>query len=439
MAEKNEVNAEELFQRAVEAYADAEKHEEAFQLLNKAAEEGHIQAYKMLGTLYMSGQYAPWPEKNEAKAAMWYQRAADSGNAEAMYWLGQCYRLGIGIEQDTIRATHWEKQAMERGLVLEEEEPASDLPAKPGAAWYEDRQDEVKKEERRYRLGRALLSALLGVLLGWVVITPFYLIWGRNLAGNQATLFWSISGGFVILLIVLFFLLGLRSARRKIAKKVAYRETPFYHAFGCELDQMTADQKWSYRLYKALKQDYVPISWRAEKWPEEEGCGYLIPHWIFEVEGEKAQPELMLVSRKAIYVIKALQLTGRVQGDLRDAMWSLYSDGEKDLTAERIPNLVDQNAKNISIIKRELGQRCKASLDEIPFYNIICINDAVDIKGLRRVSAPEDTFFVQGSPEKLRRNIWQWDEKMIPHNVNMDTIRAAFKEIGAAFRERSGW
>ena len=398
--ETNEIKSHEVFQKIVEAHAEVDRHKEIFKPL---------------------------------------QNAAENGNEEAMYWLGQCYRLGIGIEKDSIRADYWEKQAVEHGFMIEMEEKDADALKKPGAGWYAERQGEVKKAEIKYRLSQSLITTGVGILLAWVCIMPFYLIWGKNLEGSALTLFWSLSGGFVIVLMVLFFLLGFQRAKRRIEKTRLYRQTPFYHAFGCELDQMTLDERWDYRLYKVMERGYRPLTWREEEWPAEEERGLMIPHWIYEEKQQKAQPEFVLISKKAVYIVRARHLTGRVQGDLKDAMWSLYSDGIKDRTAERIPNLVDENAKNVSIIKRELGRLCKASLDEVPFYNIICLNEAVDIKGLRRVSAPAHTFFVQGPAEKLRSSIMQWEDKMIPHNVNMDTIKAALKEIGAAFPKRSGW
>lgn len=39
-------------------------------------------------------------EKNEKEAVVWFQKAADKGNAVAQYHLSLCYEEGNGIPQD---------------------------------------------------------------------------------------------------------------------------------------------------------------------------------------------------------------------------------------------------------------------------------------------------------------------------------------------------
>ena len=66
-------------------------------------------AQTSLGILYYFGQGVP---KNYTKAAEWYKKAAEQGDALATYNLAGCYRLGRGVEQnDEMAATYNQKAA----------------------------------------------------------------------------------------------------------------------------------------------------------------------------------------------------------------------------------------------------------------------------------------------------------------------------------------
>ena len=112
-----------LYHKARESYqqAEEEKHDEAFQFLTEAAQKGMTDACKLLGVVYMSGQYAPWPEKDEKEALAWWRKAAEQGDEEAMFWVGQCYEDGIGASQDIEEAARWKQMAAAHGFVAEEQ------------------------------------------------------------------------------------------------------------------------------------------------------------------------------------------------------------------------------------------------------------------------------------------------------------------------------
>lgn len=167
--------------------------------------------------------------------------------------------------------------------------------------------------------------------------------------------------------------------------------------------------------------------------------GLLYPYWIYENGKQQRRPEFVILTEKAVYVVHTTYYTGRIQGDLRDAQWALYSDGDKDLTAQKIPNMVDENAQNMAAVKSELAGYLKWPLEQVPFYNVILLNQEVDIKGLRRVSAENDTLIVQGGADKLRGSIGLWESRFATHNMNMQELRGAFTEVGRRFMERSGW
>jgi TPR repeat protein len=50
-----------------------------------------------------------------AQALAWYQKAAEAGNAEAMYRLVVAYRDGEGVAKDPAQARRWFQKAAEAG------------------------------------------------------------------------------------------------------------------------------------------------------------------------------------------------------------------------------------------------------------------------------------------------------------------------------------
>lgn len=123
---------------------------ESFNCIKKAAEKGSRKAQFMLGEYYSVGERGI-VEKNEPKAATWYQKAADQGDevartklnallsrgvkpyedcekdfnkylkdaeqgdANAQYEVGCCYDSGRGVEKDYKEAVKWYRKAAEQG------------------------------------------------------------------------------------------------------------------------------------------------------------------------------------------------------------------------------------------------------------------------------------------------------------------------------------
>ena len=54
-------------------------------------------------------------EKDEVKAAQWYRKAAEQGNASAQYNLSVCYFNGKGVERDRAKSAEWYKKVNEQG------------------------------------------------------------------------------------------------------------------------------------------------------------------------------------------------------------------------------------------------------------------------------------------------------------------------------------
>lgn len=74
------------------------------------------------------------------EAAVLYQKAADDGDAYAMWRLGNCYNGGYGVEQDGKKAYEWYVKAAKAGC----EEAKADIICAKIYGWYQQKKD-VKK------------------------------------------------------------------------------------------------------------------------------------------------------------------------------------------------------------------------------------------------------------------------------------------------------
>ena len=66
----------------------------------------------MLGYLYQMGKGT---EKDLKRAIKWYEKAADQGEAMAIFNLGNLYRKGYGVSQDESKARDLFCRAVNRG------------------------------------------------------------------------------------------------------------------------------------------------------------------------------------------------------------------------------------------------------------------------------------------------------------------------------------
>ena len=79
-----------------------------------AANLGNAEAQYKIGEGYYTGVGYP---VDFDKAAEWYIKAAEGGNAEAQYMLGVCYELGKGVYQDEEQSMKWYIKAAEQGNI----------------------------------------------------------------------------------------------------------------------------------------------------------------------------------------------------------------------------------------------------------------------------------------------------------------------------------
>ncbi len=88
-----------------------QSYDQAKALYHQAAEAGNTDAMWMLGNICFFGLTGS--EDHDA-ACLWYQRAAKLGNLSAMYDLGRCHYHG---RQDLPQAFHWFKEAAQKGSI----------------------------------------------------------------------------------------------------------------------------------------------------------------------------------------------------------------------------------------------------------------------------------------------------------------------------------
>jgi hypothetical protein len=61
-------------------------------------------------------------KQNYEKAFEWYQKAADAGDAYAMYKVAHCYENGEGVDSDEDLYIEWLEKARDAGLECAEDE-----------------------------------------------------------------------------------------------------------------------------------------------------------------------------------------------------------------------------------------------------------------------------------------------------------------------------
>ena len=82
--------------------------------IRKAAEQGHVDAQGLLGSMYFNGRGVAQDDK---QAVAWIRKAAEQGDAKAQRILGMTYDIGKGVVQDNKLAYVWSSVSASNGLV----------------------------------------------------------------------------------------------------------------------------------------------------------------------------------------------------------------------------------------------------------------------------------------------------------------------------------
>lgn len=85
-------------------YINTRNYVQAVPWLEKAAKQNHVDAQCDLGIHYFNNS-------DYVNAILWLSKSADGGCTRAMHKLSECYRKGLGVEQDASLAEEWEAKA----------------------------------------------------------------------------------------------------------------------------------------------------------------------------------------------------------------------------------------------------------------------------------------------------------------------------------------
>ncbi len=90
----------------------AHQFEEAFVELMPLAEQGHIGAQVIVGSLYENGKGV---SEDQSVAVYWLTMAADAGDSLAQYWLASKYATGFGVAENVKEAVRLYELAAKQG------------------------------------------------------------------------------------------------------------------------------------------------------------------------------------------------------------------------------------------------------------------------------------------------------------------------------------
>jgi len=96
---KDNPKAAEWYQRAAESF-------------KRAAQQGDSDAQFRLGQMLFNGTGV---EEDESEAVVWFRKAAEQGHANAQVNLGNLYYEGTGVQKDLDQAEYWYRKAAEQG------------------------------------------------------------------------------------------------------------------------------------------------------------------------------------------------------------------------------------------------------------------------------------------------------------------------------------
>jgi TPR repeat protein len=118
---------------------DIDTKKQMFAVFQAGAAHGDATSMTILATFYRDG-YADVVGQDYAQARVWFQKAADKGDANAMSGLGGLYINGYGVAKDSAKAREWYEKAADKVEAVETERDG-----KPGeetaqalneVAWY---------------------------------------------------------------------------------------------------------------------------------------------------------------------------------------------------------------------------------------------------------------------------------------------------------------
>ena len=108
---KTTMTAEEMLEKG-EDYYGKENYVEAAKWFLKAAEQGQVEGQYAMGECYSKGLGVI---QSDVEAAKWFLKAAEQGQVEGQFAMGYCYYEGLGVTKDDAEAVKWYRKAAEQG------------------------------------------------------------------------------------------------------------------------------------------------------------------------------------------------------------------------------------------------------------------------------------------------------------------------------------
>lgn len=131
----------EMGLRLVTGEGVKKNEKEGIAFLQKAADQSHLRAQHVLGSLYEEGLGV---KHDMAKAVEWYRKAANNGFAMAQHSMGMVYDAGKGVQKDPLESAQWFRKAANQDYPPSQAAYASKLERGDGlpkstikaASWY---------------------------------------------------------------------------------------------------------------------------------------------------------------------------------------------------------------------------------------------------------------------------------------------------------------
>ena len=106
--------ANEDLEKGIKAF-DAEDFVTARNYWQPLALDDHAEAQLFMAVLY---RYGLGVERDQARAAYWYEQAASNGDVDAQSEIGFFYETGLGVKQDIWEAQSWYQMVLDRDVCL---------------------------------------------------------------------------------------------------------------------------------------------------------------------------------------------------------------------------------------------------------------------------------------------------------------------------------
>ncbi len=152
------------YEKAREYATWSTKKEESRFWMEKAAEQGHLEAQLNCYDYYIDQEHCDF-----TRALYWVEKAAIQGHAEAQYTCAEFYMIGRGTKEDKQRALYWVEKAAEQGHIksqcwyanLYDKGIVVEQDCKKAFSWYEKaaRQGDAMAQFKcgeKYRIGEGV-------------------------------------------------------------------------------------------------------------------------------------------------------------------------------------------------------------------------------------------------------------------------------------------